>query len=446
MRNRDEYARRGLPAITVAQGYHLEISEMHKAFPAGSVVYVTVGDASYEETLMNHFAHFRNHGLHNQLMVACLDAACQEQCLNASIYHVTGLPQNVPETKLRVILEVLVAHYQLLFFDADVFFLKHPLTGIGLVENIDMEFQTDSRYVDHDGDSAEGYLNFGYFFANPTNQSLQFWQDVLEIWMITSGGVDQGIVNELYHNKEYMQHWDIKVKVDTHELFRNVMFDDVKQLTSDYQASQIYAAKAVLLHMTCLGPGASMKSWVAKVLGAWVDTDGYYSSFPSLVRVVTVPSLEVNMLADSQMSNDIVCIMQIMRSLPSWVFMPPAVVTIMGQDSLSSKLPFHWVYRISDLGMHLEFVEPFYLHHWHKWQAHGSNLSDNQLMLPHPKPLPIQAGSSVEDIVSSILVQNDDFVELIDVSNLSCKSSLDLTTIVCANKEDAERGCLQQCL
>ena len=115
----------------------------------------TICDASYEETLMNHFAHFRNHGLHNQLLVACLDAACQEQCLNASIYHVTGLPQNVPETKLRVILEVLVAHYQLLFFDADVFFLKHPLTGIGLVENIDLEVARPQSHIFFDQRSCD---------------------------------------------------------------------------------------------------------------------------------------------------------------------------------------------------------------------------------------------------------------------------------------------------
>lgn len=56
----------------------------------------------------------------------------------------TGVTQNVAVAKLRVILDFLFAQYQLFIFDADVFFLKHPMTGIGLDPKIDMEFQTDS--------------------------------------------------------------------------------------------------------------------------------------------------------------------------------------------------------------------------------------------------------------------------------------------------------------
>lgn len=54
----------------------------------------------------------------------------------------------------------------------------------------------------------------------------------------------------MYHSKEYMQHWDTKIKVDTHELFSNIMFDDINYLSSDHQAARVYTQKAIMLHMT----------------------------------------------------------------------------------------------------------------------------------------------------------------------------------------------------
>lgn len=162
----EDFARHSRPLQSAsAHLYELNLTQLYKAFLPKSVVYVTVGDVSYHEALANHFTHFRNHGLLSQLLVACLDNSCCQQCWNSSIHYVSNVENQVPETKLRIIPGVLAAQYQLLFFDADVFFIKHPMAGffpgLGLVSNIDMEFQTNG--FDH--------LNFGFFLQAPQTKA-----------------------------------------------------------------------------------------------------------------------------------------------------------------------------------------------------------------------------------------------------------------------------------
>jgi len=220
------------------------------------------------------------------------------------------------------------------------------------------------------------------------------------------------------------------------------MFDDIRKLTTDGYAAQLYVQKATMLHMTCLGPQAGMKTWVAKILGAWSDTDGYYSSFPSKLRIVTVPSLKVNRVQASHVLSEIGCIVSIMQSFPdNFLFMPPSTVEVVGENS-SDTFPFHWVYNVADLGLQLNLVEPFYLQHWHKQQAQIS--LDTQPSLATPAPLQLEAGSSVESLVSWI-EESEGYVELINLSELSCKSEHKDSVKVCANLDADQRGCLSQC-
>lgn len=39
-----EFAGRGLPAVSISPGHHLETNQLHEAFLPGSVLYVTIGD------------------------------------------------------------------------------------------------------------------------------------------------------------------------------------------------------------------------------------------------------------------------------------------------------------------------------------------------------------------------------------------------------------------
>ena len=426
-------------AQSVNKTFELNNSRLVDAFQNEGVVYITVADGTYEEALRNHVALFTAHHLSGRLIIVCLDDVCHEQCEHKRIYHISCLGsgmQHVANAKLTVIRDVLVAGYPLLFFDADVFFLKHPLTGLGLDDTVDMEFQTDG------GISS---LNFGYFYASPSKSTLQFWQDVHETWLINQAW-DQQIVNELYHNEEYMEHWGIKIKVDTHQVYRNLMLDDHEKLCSDAMASDLFLQRAVMLHMTCTGPGATLKIWVAKVLGAWFDTEGYYSSFLSNHRILTVPSLEIDLRHLVDQSNHMLQIESIMQGLTgSWHFMPPPSVHV-SAENFSEDLPFHFVYDIEELSPRMNIVEPFYLHHWQMWQLHNGSNAVVRQQLPAQSVLEVEPGTSMSQLAvladeAEAIINLHDFMHVTTVSTESASPPFRL----CANMMQKERECLRIC-